>query len=58
MTTDELLRDIRERCDRGMRELSALAVDRLDEGDIAGALRLTSKAEGVGVVRDWLRSYE
>jgi hypothetical protein len=56
---DELLDDLEERLDRGITELESMACD-MDArriGSLNETLRLRSKATGLHIVKDWLRSY-
>lgn len=54
MTSDELLDDLGERIDRGVEQLRRMASA---THDFTERGRLDTKASGMLVVRDWLRSY-
>jgi hypothetical protein len=51
----EVINDLNERIDRGLKELDVLGeASRSD----TGLIRITGKIEGLLLVKDWLRSYE
>ena len=54
MTTEELLLDLNERIDKGVIALRAGVTTNSNAVDI---VRVYGKAEGLLVVKDWLRSY-
>ena len=51
----EIINDLRERIDRGLKELNLL--EEASRSETAG-IRILGKIEGLLLVKDWLRSYE
>jgi len=54
VTAEEIIADLNERIDKGV---IALRVEAAAQGHAFDANRLYGKAEGLLVVKDWLRSY-
>jgi hypothetical protein len=60
MNIDELLDDLAGRIDNGITTLESMACDvdaNRHSHTLNESLRLRSKAEGLHLVKDWLRSY-
>lgn len=56
MTAEEILADLRERCDRAIQTLEG-ARQNGPQIPYSSPLRLIGKIDGIKLVRDWLRSY-
>ena len=55
MTSDEILADLNDRLDRAMLELRKMAYS--EDVNRNESIRLAAKANGLALVKDWLRSY-